>query len=277
MVDQKKRIQILESELTDAKKKLASLNAVKSKFDLLVNNLGEFVWLMNKNLQITYVSPSVHKTLGYDEKEFLKLKLQSLATNKSEEFIINAVNARREGKSENIIKKWLTELRHKNGTLVWIESTTNPIIDDNGNFDGAIGVSRDVSAQVALEQKIQENEVNLQAQIDNTNDSIWSIDDAYCIKTLNATFKTDFNIAFGVDLKPGMSILNSLPEPFRSQWKERYDKALKGEHYTVTDHFEFESIPQYVEVNFDPITFNEQVIGVSVFSRDITTQTLSQK
>lgn len=277
MVAKKNQLSDLENDLNKAKNELAALRKIKTKFELLVNNVDVFVWLLNKNLELTFVSPSVQKATGYTENEFLKTNLLTISTEKSEEIIKNALQARKEGRSDNTTKKWLTQLKHKNGILIWIESTTNPILDENGEFDGVIGVSRNVSTQVALEQKMQENEVNLQAQIDNTTDSIWSIDDSYCIKTLNEPFKMGIKIAFGSDLKPGASILNVLPEPFRSQWKERYDRALKGEHFTVTDHFEFDNLPQYVEVNFNPITFNERVIGVTVFSRDITAQKLSQQ
>ncbi|MDA3891789.1 MAG: PAS domain S-box protein [Salinivirgaceae bacterium] len=277
MADQEERNKQLEKELQAAKQELSDFKQTMANFDLLVNNLDEYVWFMNKTLKFSNVSPSVKKIIGYTETEFLKGNLIEVLHPQSEDIVNRTIANKKVKKSDNKSKKWITQIKHKNGTLIWIESTTNPILDSEGNFNGTMGVSRDISAQVELERKMQENEVNLQAQIDNTSDSIWSIDDTYCIKTLNNTFKTYFKLAFAIELNSGMCIINYLPEPFRTQWKERYDRALTGEEFTVTDQFKFDDLPQYVEVSFNPITFKNKVIGASVFSRDITAQKLSEQ
>jgi len=271
------KIIVLERELLEAKREVISLKKIESNFDLLVNNMDDFVWILDKNLEFTYVSPSVKKVLGYSQAEFLKKHLFDFGTQGSEKIIANSLLERREGRASNEQKQWTTEIFHKSGIILWIESSTNPIINSKGEFDGILGVSRNVTQKKEIEKKIQENEANLIAQIDNTEDSIWSIDDAYCIKTLNTIFKNSFKQAFGSELETGSSILNALPEPFRTIWKERYDKALAGENYILTDHFEFEGLPQFVEVSFNPIYFGNKVIGVSVFSRNITQQKLAEQ
>lgn len=277
MANQKNHISKLKEELQTAKQTITSLTKTKLNFELLVNNINEFVWLMNSNFEFTFVSPTVQKLLGYSENEFIEQEIISPLILEFKHIILNAKKKQSKVASEIGAKKWITKVKHKNSTHVWIESSTNLILDDKSNFAGIIGVSRDISTQIALEQKMLENEVNLKAQIDNTTDSIWSIDDVYCIKALNNTFKNNFKQAFGIKLKPGISILNALPEPFREQWKHRYNKALNGEIFTVTDHFEFNGVPQYVEVNFNPIRLSNRVIGVSVFSRDITKQKTIEK
>jgi PAS domain S-box-containing protein len=59
-------------------------------------------------------------------------------------------------------------------------------------------------------------------------------------------------------------------------WKERYDRALKGERFTITDHFNFENVAQYVEIRFNPIRIGYEMVGVAIFSRDVTQQTLAE-
>jgi PAS domain S-box-containing protein len=267
----------LLNELAEAKSKIDSLAEASNNFNLLINSSDNFVWKTNKDLELIYVSPSVKSTLGYTDREFLRKLILEIVPPESKTIIENALTQRKEGRAANTSKKWVTQIFNKNGILVWIETTTHPILSTNGVFEGVLAISRDISEQVAIERKMQETEVNLVAQIENTSDVIWSIDDAYCVKTLNSNFKTSFKIAFGVELAPGVSIINSLPEPFREIWKKRYDRVLLGEHYTVIDNFEFDGVPQFVEVNFNPIVFKEKVIGVSVFSRNITAQKISEK
>jgi PAS domain S-box-containing protein len=243
----------LLNELAEAKSKIDSLAEASNNFNLLINSSDNFVWKTNKDLELIYVSPSVKSTLGYTDREFLRKLILEIVPPESKTIIENALTQRKEGRAANTSKKWVTQIFNKNGILVWIETTTHPILSTNGVFEGVLAISRDISEQVAIERKMQETEVNLVAQIENTSDVIWSIDDAYCVKTLNSNFKTSFKIAFGVELAPGVSIINSLPEPFREIWKKRYDRVLLGEHYTVIDNFEFDGVPQFVEVNFNPI------------------------
>lgn len=277
MENSNEKLLALEKELVEAKLKIASITDTNNNFELLANNMDDFVWIMDKEFVFTYVSPSIKKTLGYTENEFLRKKILNFGTPETQEKIRTAYNDRLNGKSDDSQKQWITQVYHKTGFIVWLDTSTNPILNTKGEFDGVMGVSRNITAKVATERKIQENEANLIAQIENTTDSIWSIDDAYCIKTLNSNFKTFFFAAFGIELYAGISIINALPEPFRTTWKERYDKALGGTHFKITDHFKFEKVPQYVEISFSPISYNNKVIGVSVFSRDITAPKISEK
>lgn len=134
-----------------------------------------------------------------------------------------------------------------------------------------------VSELSTFKSQLLENEASLTSLFDNTNDSIWSIDQEYRIKTANNNFRIQFKLAFGVDLKKGSPILEALPEMLRNVWYDRYTRALNGESFSVTDHFEFEGVAQYVEVRFNPIIINESVVGASIFGRDITEQELAKK
>ncbi len=119
---------------------------------------------------------------------------------------------------------------------------------------------------------LEKSQMNLRAQIENTSDRIWSVDANYQILTLNNSFATDFKTSFGVKLKEGISILISLPDPLKSIWKERYNRALKGEQFSIVDHFKINNVPAYIETTFNPIFLNKRVVGVSCFSHNITKQ-----
>ena len=52
--------------------------------------------------------------------------------------------------------KWTGEIRmlHKNGGIGWIESMVVPLLDDDGNMTGALGINRDISARVQNEERM---------------------------------------------------------------------------------------------------------------------------
>jgi PAS domain S-box-containing protein len=134
-----------------------------------------------------------------------------------------------------------------------------------------------LKALIKIQAELEENHANLISQIENSTDRIWSVDKNLQIKTINSNFKREYHIAFGVDLKKGVSVLISLPEPLKSVWAERYKRALAGEQFSIVDRFEFEKIPHYIETSFNPVKIGNSIVGVACFSRDITKQKESEE
>lgn len=120
------------------------------------------------------------------------------------------------------------------------------------------------------EQELRENEANIKAIIENSLESIWSIDTNYKIQYINEVFVTSFKNAFGVQLEKGVNILDSLPPQLRELWKERYDRAFNNEHFVFTDKIELENGHVYIEVAMNPIVINDKVVGASFFGKDIS-------
>jgi PAS domain S-box-containing protein len=139
------------------------------------------------------------------------------------------------------------------------------------------GSKGSVNELLKVQQRLHENKANLISQIENTNDSIWSVNEKLQIKTINSNFVNNYKTAFGVSLKEGVSVLISLPEPLKSIWRGRYQRALKGEQFSITDRFDIKGVPNYTETSFNPIKLNNEFVGVACFSRDITEQKQSEE
>lgn len=133
-----------------------------------------------------------------------------------------------------------------------------------------LGISEDLTEKIAFENQLKNSQANLTSLIESTNDSIWSIDTDYRILTINNIFRESFKIAFGITLEPGTRIIDHLPEPFKTTWTKRYQRALMGEHFKVLDQFDIKKLPEYVEVSFNPIYIENKIIGVSCFLKDIS-------
>ncbi len=121
-------------------------------------------------------------------------------------------------------------------------------------------------------QKLQRSESNLTALIENTNESIWSIDNDYKVLTLNSVFQKTFAVLYGTNLNSGESIIDCLSPEWREEWKNYYDKALNGNRFTIEKVFLLNSENRFFEINFSPIITKEKITGVSVFTRDITSR-----
>ncbi|MCA1760273.1 MAG: PAS domain S-box protein, partial [Bacteroidales bacterium] len=126
------------------------------------------------------------------------------------------------------------------------------------------------------EQTLHENEANIKAIIENSLESIWSIDTNYNIQYLNKVFSEAFQQSFGVLLEKGVNILESIPPNLRTIWKERYDRGFNNEHFVFTDKIELENRSIHIEVAINPVVINDKVVGTSFFGKDITEQKLAE-
>ncbi|MEK7263615.1 MAG: PAS domain S-box protein, partial [Bacteroidota bacterium] len=135
-----------------------------------------------------------------------------------------------------------------------------------------------VSEQIAMaierrrtEESLRKSEANVISIIENTSDMIWSIDRQYRIVAMNTTYRNVQKKLFDIDLEIGMHKLETLPDKFRAQWKELYDRALRGERFMLEHHYDFPTMSMDVDFSFNPIFSDDGTVrGVSIFARDIS-------
>ncbi len=154
-------------------------------------------------------------------------------------------------KSKEELDKELNELQKK----------YNSIVDLN---------EKNSKERFQTEKILSENEANLKAIIENSLESIWSIDLNYRIKYINEVFANTFELTFGVRLVKGMNILDALPPQLRTIWKERYDRAFNNEHFVFNDKIELEQGDIFIEVAMSPVVIDNKVVGASFFGKDVS-------
>jgi diguanylate cyclase (GGDEF)-like protein/PAS domain S-box-containing protein len=168
--------------------------------------------------------------------------------------------------------------KRKDGTLYHQEVTISPVSNAAGVITHHVAVKRDVTERKQVEEALRQSQANLSALIENTQDAVWSVDTEYKVVTFNTNFKQQFLLAYGIELKIGMNIVECLSPEIRAVWLEDYNHALAGKPFCFEQHYEFASVPVDIEFSFNPIfTEDGKVIGVSAFGRNITEHKQAQK
>ncbi|HYG17361.1 MAG TPA: PAS domain-containing sensor histidine kinase [Ohtaekwangia sp.] len=118
------------------------------------------------------------------------------------------------------------------------------------------------------------------AIIEDADSNILLLDEAFRIISLNSGFYWIFLETYGIELKKGNSILESMEginPSLTQEWKERCLIALSGTPIKVEDAFEIDNRTYYWEMHFKSSARPGGSQIISVFSRDITVRKAYQQ
>ena len=222
-----------------------------------------------------FSNDGIHKILGYDIDEIQEMGNQLIPLlMEHSDFtdykynITQTYAAAIDG--EQIVHQY--RMKHKLGYWVWIESLEliyNRLPD--GSAKQIFGIGHDITNRKLIEDELISSQSNINAILNCSLDSIWSIDSNYIITYINTYFKAAFLASFGINLEVGLRILDYVPAEASAIWKERYDRCLKNEAFLFEDQMEIApEVFIYMEGSMNPVSINGEVVGLCSFVREIT-------
>lgn len=120
------------------------------------------------------------------------------------------------------------------------------------------------------QKELAAKEANLNALINNTTDSIITMDRNYKILIMNKVVKDRYKGTQYESMREGSNALDMLGD-VRNEWKGYYDQALNGKALDFVLKSSVQGEDSYREYFIHPIRDDKDyILGVSVFSRDVT-------
>lgn len=117
---------------------------------------------------------------------------------------------------------------------------------------------------------VAKEEANLVSLIENTTDAIWSCDLMGRTIESNTSAKKFFKEWYHFDLLSGVET-SHISYNENSLFRQEYDRAKRGEKFIVEFSKKVSNAERWVECAFNPIvSISKEVIGVTVFARDIS-------
>ena len=253
-------------EITERLQVLEALKESEDKYRSLTEQLPVGVYRTTIDGRLVYSNIALVNILGYDSvEELLKINVSELYADPAS----RQKQLKTAEKKTGIVKSEF-RLKKKNGELIWVRDNSRLLSDKLGNPVYFDGILEDITEKKQAEIAVKENEANLKAIIENTLESIWSVNLNYEIQYVNEVFASAFRQTFGVRLSRGVNIIESLPAGLAVLWKERYDRAFLNEHFSFEDKIDINAASIFIEVAMNPIVVDNQVVGVSVYGRDVT-------
>lgn len=142
----------LGEDITSRKQAETDLFISESKFRALVESSSDLIWETNVEGVYTYVSPQIQKILGYNINEIL--------TKSPSRFVVEEQRSELEKISASIIvsaipfNSLVNKYLHKNGEIVYMETSGIPFFDEKGTLIGYRGISRDITERKINEETI---------------------------------------------------------------------------------------------------------------------------
>jgi PAS domain S-box-containing protein len=121
----------------------------------------DLIHIVNAGGQLTYASPSHEPVLGYAPQELVNenmLELVHPQDLKQVQSILDEIQQEPGAAASATFR-----IRHKDGTWRWLESTGRNLLD-NPSIRGIVGTSRDITARVQAEERLQESRSKFKAQ-----------------------------------------------------------------------------------------------------------------
>ncbi|MBT8340898.1 MAG: PAS domain S-box protein [Desulfatitalea sp.] len=131
-----------------------SLEASEEKYRNLIESLQEGIWVIDKDSVTTFVNQPMADILGYTIEEMVGKHLFSFVDDKSEDKAKQKLARRQNG----IAEQHEFEFIKKDGAHVNVLMETQPIKDENGNYNGAIAGVVDITKQKLAEKRLLESE-----------------------------------------------------------------------------------------------------------------------
>ena len=128
------------------------LGESREKFRALVECIGDWRWEMDARGVYSYCSPQVFDVIGYYPSEMIGREISEFVSvqerSRDSPLIMNEL--RKKGK----LQQFENVRVHRKGSLVYVESSVVPILDENDRTIGYRGVDRDVTKAREMERAL---------------------------------------------------------------------------------------------------------------------------
>jgi len=179
--DQGKPIQTVSSlmDITEKQKAQQALMESEERYRLIAERVTDVIWSMNTDLRYTYVSPSVKQQRGYSVEEAMAQTIEDMMPHASMETATKLFS--KALSTENVDKRDSSsaatvdlEMYCKDGSTIWVETTSNILYDKNNNPVAIVGISRDITERKRAEGALRESEEKFRILVEEMSDG-------YCV------------------------------------------------------------------------------------------------
>ncbi len=140
-----------------------------AKFRLGIERSGEIIFLTDREGHILYVNPAFERIYGFSKEEVLGRTPRILKSGLHDREVYKQIwemLLAKETVSSEIVNKT------KDGRLLTMSSSANPVLDEEGNIVGFLAIQRDITERKMTDRALRESEERLRTLMEKVPDGV---------------------------------------------------------------------------------------------------------
>jgi PAS domain S-box-containing protein len=164
----------LQQELADRKKAEETVRKSEAHYRLLAEHMTDIVWMMDLDLNVTWLSPSAMKARGFSVDEIAALPLDRQLTpeslGKAANWLGKLMRLEKDGlisEPDGILSREL-EFYCKDGRTIMLDCTFQFLRDEQGKATGILAEGKDITARKRAEEELLQTLDSLRKAVGTT-------------------------------------------------------------------------------------------------------------
>jgi len=181
-----KRVLAVIREITDRKEAQEALVKSEERFRSILQFLTDIIWIVDKDLFITYESPSSAQVMGYKPGNLVGRKGTDFIHPDDLPVVLNDFAEVLQKKNDFIPTEF--SARHANGHYIRLEAIANNLLDHKA-INGIVVTCRDVTERRKAERELMESEEKFRIIFETALDGIFMMLEDRFVDCNSATLK----------------------------------------------------------------------------------------
>ncbi len=156
-------------DITERRNAEEALRESEARYRRLIETANEGVWVVDRDLNTSFVNQRFADMLGYSRGEMAGHNLLDYVISEDRAIMKSQFVARRNGMKSC----YECKLLHKDGRTVWTMISGSPLLDDTGSFQGSFGMITDISEHKRAETALRESEERYREFFTVSRDSVF--------------------------------------------------------------------------------------------------------
>ena len=198
-------------DITERRKALQQIAASERKYRQIVETAQEGIWLIDETDCTVFVNKKMCQMLEYSQEEIIGKPNYFFKNEKERESAIRQIEKRKKGISEQYETSYIT----KSGKCLWVSVSANPVLDDEGNYKGALGMLTDITQRKLQEELLKKSEADLEMKNKELEQKNIELE--------------QFAYIASHDLQEPLRTVTSFADQLQKQYKDKFDNI--GQKY----------------------------------------------
>ncbi len=263
-------------DVTERRRAEDALRDSEERYRLIAENTADTISVMDLDLRLTFVSPSVRKLRGYTVEEAMGQALEQVVTPASLPAVSRLLDEQialetRGGADPSRSATLELEEYCKDGSTIWVEAVVSFLRDGALTPTGIVAVTRDVTKRKEADLRLAESEQKYRILAESSPDNIIRYDAEGRMVYVNANLErtVDFDFGSRVGTIPAEEPAFSVFQPYLAKLQEVIRSGQPAE--LEMDVASPAGGSRTHSIRFVPERSDDgRIVGALAFGRDIT-------